>query len=84
MIQDDLIFAQDNVNICPTDTDSYPKPWAMTASLEGRIDKWQLLDLLKAINQPPEDEEASLGESFWKFTKHIPCLLMPFTFFYFL
>lgn len=30
------------------------------SSSQGRIDKWQLLDLLKAINQPPEDEEAHL------------------------
>lgn len=31
---------------------------------QGRIDKWQLLDLLKAINQPPEDEEGDLDETF--------------------
>eukprot|EP00434_Breviolum_minutum_P012236 symbB.v1.2.010788.t1/scaffold707.1/size170859/9 len=31
---------------------------------QGRIDKWQLLDLLKAINQPPEDEEGDLVATF--------------------
>ncbi|CAJ1404542.1 unnamed protein product [Effrenium voratum] len=31
---------------------------------KGRIDKWQLLDLLKAINQPPENEEGDLDETF--------------------
>ena len=31
---------------------------AKTLLLQGRIDKWQLLDLLKAIDQPPENEEA--------------------------
>ncbi|CAK9114303.1 unnamed protein product [Durusdinium trenchii] len=31
---------------------------------QGQIDKWQLLDLLKAIDQPPEDEEGDLDETF--------------------
>eukprot|EP00930_Biecheleria_cincta_P085421 TRINITY_DN74810_c0_g1_i1.p1 TRINITY_DN74810_c0_g1~~TRINITY_DN74810_c0_g1_i1.p1 ORF type:complete len:750 (+),score=113.44 TRINITY_DN74810_c0_g1_i1:61-2250(+) len=30
----------------------------------GKIDKWQLLDLLKAINQPPQDEAGDLDETF--------------------
>mmetsp|Transcript_45900 Transcript_45900/g.106716 ORF Transcript_45900/g.106716 Transcript_45900/m.106716 type:complete len:482 (+) Transcript_45900:28-1473(+) len=31
---------------------------------KGRINKWQLLDLLKAIGQPPENEEQDLDETF--------------------
>merc|ERR1719329_164270 len=31
---------------------------------KGRINKWQLLDLLKAINQPPEDEREDLDATF--------------------
>eukprot|EP00746_Dinoflagellata_sp_MGD_P051848 gnl/MRDRNA2_/MRDRNA2_23046_c0_seq1.p1 gnl/MRDRNA2_/MRDRNA2_23046_c0~~gnl/MRDRNA2_/MRDRNA2_23046_c0_seq1.p1 ORF type:complete len:279 (+),score=59.65 gnl/MRDRNA2_/MRDRNA2_23046_c0_seq1:84-839(+) len=30
----------------------------------GKINKWQLLDLLKAINQPPENEEDDLDATF--------------------
>ena len=29
----------------------------------GRIDKWQLLDLLKSIGQPPENEQEDLDET---------------------
>jgi len=31
---------------------------------KGRINKWQLLDLLKAIDQPPENEGADLDDTF--------------------
>jgi len=31
---------------------------------KGRINKWQLLDLLKAIDQPPENEDGDLDDTF--------------------
>eukprot|EP00933_Yihiella_yeosuensis_P081667 TRINITY_DN9532_c2_g1_i1.p1 TRINITY_DN9532_c2_g1~~TRINITY_DN9532_c2_g1_i1.p1 ORF type:complete len:480 (-),score=85.87 TRINITY_DN9532_c2_g1_i1:163-1494(-) len=31
---------------------------------KGRINKWQLLDLLKAISQPPENEDEDLDQTF--------------------
>ena len=30
----------------------------------GKIDKWQLLDLLNSIGQPPQNEQEDLDETF--------------------
>jgi Ca2+-binding EF-hand superfamily protein len=49
----------------PQETDVLKSMWSIfSMPTHGKIDKWQLLDLLNSIGQPPQNEQEDLDETF--------------------